>query len=219
MPLILLHIVCGSLAIAAGFAAFAFSKGGRWHRLAGQVFAGSMLVMAGTGLMVALGNGQRLNQLAACFTLYLVLTGWQMARRDLAGRLGLIGLGMAAAFAIAAAGYGLAWRAISSGEGSMLAPPAIIFASIALAMAVQDARVLRRGGPAATLRIRRHLWRMGLALTIATASFFLGQQDEMPQWMLGPHLLIPPLGALGLGAWWLRRMRDGTRVQTSRVSA
>src|SRR5262249_60362544 len=43
------HIGGGSAGIASGFVAVLARKGGWWHRKAGTVFFGSMLLMAGVG--------------------------------------------------------------------------------------------------------------------------------------------------------------------------
>lgn len=60
----------------------------------------------------------------------------------------------------------------------------------------------------APARLARHLWRMCLALFIAAGSFFVGQADEIPQALRGPHLMVPPLAALALMAFWLVRVRQ-----------
>ena len=41
-----IHIVAGLLSLLAGFTALYAAKGGDWHRRAGTVFFGAMLVMA-----------------------------------------------------------------------------------------------------------------------------------------------------------------------------
>lgn len=213
-PLTILHVAAGTLALAGGYAAFALRKGGRGHALAGQVFTGSMLVMALSALTIALRQGERLNALSACLTLYLVATGWHAARQRNPAQGRTIGLGAGLALAIAAGGYLLGWQTMqpgfADGDGGgtgNLPAPYFVFASIALLAALHDLRVLRRGACSPGERIARHLWRMSLALAISAAAVFLGQQDEMPAWMLGPHLLVPPLAALGLMAWWLVKVR------------
>jgi hypothetical protein len=45
------------------------------------------------------------------------------------------------------------------------------------------------------------------ALAIAALSFFIGQADEIPAALRGPHLSIPPLAVLALLVFWLVRVR------------
>lgn len=63
-------------------------------------------------------------------------------------------------------------------------------------------------------RIVRHLWRMCVSLFIASGSFFLGQQQVLPDWMRGSPLqfalALAPVGALIVWALivrWPRRRR------------
>jgi hypothetical protein len=66
--------------------------------------------------------------------------------------------------------------------------------------------MLRAGGVHGVHRIARHLWRMTLAMFIATASFFLGQADEFPAALRDFRLLSLPvvLVLLALIYWPLR---------------
>ena len=56
-----------------------------------------------------------------------------------------------------------------------------MFAALALSGAVGDRRMLRTGGLHGTARLKRHLWRMCVALSIAAASFFLGARPTHPR--------------------------------------
>ena len=68
--------------------------------------------------------------------------------------------------------------------------------------------MILRGGIAGSARIARHLWRMSAALTIASGSFFLGQQRVMPAAMRGsPWLFVPVFAPLLLMVFWLIRVR------------
>jgi len=46
-PLLIIHICGGSAGLLAGTIAMVVRKGGRWHRVAGQVFVGGMLCLGG----------------------------------------------------------------------------------------------------------------------------------------------------------------------------
>jgi uncharacterized membrane protein len=52
-PLLIIHICGGSVGLLAGTLAMAVRKGGRWHRLAGQVFVGGMLCLGASGAVIA----------------------------------------------------------------------------------------------------------------------------------------------------------------------
>ena len=74
--------------------------------------------------------------------------------------------------------------------------------------AAGDLKMILRGGISGAARIARHLWRMSAALTVASGSFFLGQQRIMPASMRGsPWLFLPVIAPLVLMVFWLFRVR------------
>ena len=95
-------------------------------------------------------------------------------------------------------------------------PAAMYFAfgSIALVGAVGDLQLLRLKVIPAKTRMTRHLWRLSVALFIASASFFLGQQKTFPAALRGlPVWYVPPLLVLGSMLFWLIRLRrTGSRA-------
>jgi uncharacterized membrane protein len=205
---LVLHIAGGLVAVAAGYAALSAPKGGRVHRFAGRVFAVAMLVMVGFAAVLGLAKSQYGNVFAALLTTYLVGTGWTAVRRpgsaapawDRGAMLFAVGL----AFAGPAAG--LLGLKSAAGSGGFYA-----FGALAGLAAALDLSVLRRGGAAGFARIRRHLWRMCTAMFIATGSFFLGQADEIPRALHGPHLFVLGLAPLGALAFWMARTRGRRR--------
>ncbi len=68
-PLVVLHILCGLAAFAAGAAAVALRKGGRGHALAGRTFAVTMIAMAGSGAPRLVRHLWRM-----CFALFIAVT-------------------------------------------------------------------------------------------------------------------------------------------------
>ena len=56
-------------------------------------------------------------------------------------------------------------------------------------------------------RLKRHLWRMCVALFIAAASFFLGPVRRIPEPLRIPALRLIPLVVLVTMAFWLWRYR------------
>lgn len=206
--LLFLHIAGASVGLVAGAVAILARKGERLHRAAGNVFFVSMLFMAGVGAAVSpfLPTAQWTNTTAALFTLYLVATSWATVRRR-EGSVGrfeigafLVAAGIAATGAVLAAMYAGTPRA--AGFATVYG-----FAVVAALAAACDLSVILRGGIRGAPRIARHLWRMSLALFIASGSFFFGQADEIPQVLRGPHLTVLAFAPLGLMVFWLIRVR------------
>lgn len=81
------HIGAGGVGLVSGTGALTFRKGGRAHRLAGNVFFVSMLAMSGIGTCVAPFLPQRGSIIGGAFTFYLVATAWMTVRRK-AGTVG-----------------------------------------------------------------------------------------------------------------------------------
>jgi hypothetical protein len=217
-PMMILHIVGGSVALLAGFAALIFfRKGDRLHARAGTLFLGAMLVLAGTGAIMAGASGERGTAVIGLITCYLVITSWLTARRRHrragASDYALVALALGCGAAM------LSFGIIGAGspEGKFDSLPAGVhfpFAALAGLGAALDLNFyLRRGDPGVS-RIARHLWRMCAALLIAAFSFFLGQQKVMPVYMKGsPFLFLPPIIAFGTMLFWLLRLRFGKKLK------
>jgi len=217
------HIGGGLIAIIAGGAALAFRKGGRRHALAGNVFFVAMIAMTSVGACVApflasrQGEPKLGDSIAGFFTLYLVVTSWLTVKR----KAGTIGRAEVAAFlfaillAAAAALIGIkAARSPTGLVGGFAASGYYVVGSIIALAAALDARVILNRGIAGPPRIARHLWRMCLALFVASGSFFLGQQRVMPEAVRGsPILLILGLAPLAFMLFWLVRVRFGKRLR------
>jgi hypothetical protein len=94
--------------------------------------------------------------------------------------------------------------------------PAVIFfkfGTIALLCGLSDARIAWSGPLQGTRRIARHLWRMCFALYIASASFFLGQADELPAPLrITPVLVLLAFLPLLVMFYWLWRVRVRGRL-------
>jgi hypothetical protein len=202
--IVAVHIAMGTVSILSGGAALLFRKGEGPHRAAGTVFFLAMLGMCVAALPVAVARQQDVNVAAASFTLYLVATAWMAAVRKEGeiGRFEPIALFAGASIAATALGYG---AIIATGAA---APFFYVCGSLAAFAATLDASAIARGGLSGVQRISRHLWRMCLAMFIATGSFFLGQQRVMPEWMQGsPLLFVPVVLVLGAMFFWLLRVR------------
>jgi uncharacterized membrane protein len=209
------HIAAGGAGLVTGAVALVVPKGQRLHRVVGTVFLVSMLVMAGLGTLIAAGKGEPLAFIPGLVTLHLVATAWAAVKRP-AGAAGRFEMGAGfAGLGIAAAAVGLAFAASAPPLGITLA----LLGALAAFAGWQDLRVARAGGVAGPDRLARHLWRMCAALTIAAFSFFLGQQDEFPKALQGPHNAIPPLAVLTAMVFWLVRLRRPARRMAARTAS
>ena len=197
-----LHIMAGLLALVAGAGALAAPKGSPFHRSSGRVFAAAMVVLTLSALPAAISRGQALNIVAASLTFYLVVTSLLTVRRPANARPFDVSL-MAIVMAIGIAGitFGVFWATTRVGTVFY-----VIFGGVALLGAYGDWRMLTRGIEGRA-RIARHLWRMSLAMWIATMSFFIGQARVIPEPVRKPLLLAIPVIAVGAAMfYWLWRV-------------
>jgi len=107
----------------------------------------------------------------------------------------------------------------------------IVFGSVALLAASGDVRMLIRGGVAGAQRLVRHLWRMCVALFIATTSFFIGTASDpvlrrtglrarlFPEAIRKTHLPeVPVLIIVILTIFWLCRVWFTNAYRKPRIS-
>jgi len=207
-----IHISMGTLALLSGAGAMILPKGARSHRWTGNVFVGSMLVMAASGTTIAVFiTPVAGNVMGGLMAFYLVATGWAAAwrRPRVTGSLeiALALLGLATAIAGFTWSYQAAHAPTHKVDGSA---PAfyLVFGAVALLASVLDVRMIARGGFSGAQRTARHLSRMGLAMFMATASFFLGQAKLFsPAVRASGVLKVPVLLVIGAVLYWLVRVR------------
>jgi len=210
-PILLLHIVSGTLGMLSGFVAVFLRKGSREHGIAGNVFVIAMLSLGATGTYLAVLRSQPGNVLGGMLTFYLVATAWLTARRK-DGKPGIVEWGaFLVILAVAAVQLTFGTEAAMSPTGLKYDyPPApyFIFGSVAALAAAGDVRMLLRGGISGTQRLARHLWRMCFALFAATASIFLARPQLFPAFLqrtgVLPFLSFLPLLLM---IFWLIRVR------------
>ena len=113
------------------------------------------------------------------------------------------------AFALTALCVALGARGITLGGAEAgMAYPLALFGGVALAAGVGDRRMIRAGGVRGASRLKRHLWRMSFALTLASMAFFLGQADVVPKALrIMPMLALPMLAVLATMFFWMWRLR------------
>jgi uncharacterized membrane protein len=173
------HILSGVVAMVSGGLALCVRKGGRIHRVSGDVFVVSMLVMAiSAGILGAVRPGQTINIFIACLTLYLVATAWLTAKRreKLAGAPEiialLVSLLLCAPFALIDFQIVTGVTVFTSAfkiEGPILIA-LWVFSAIMATAAIGDLRVVLGRGVSGIPRIARHLWRMCFALALTFGS-------------------------------------------------
>src|SRR6202789_3768710 len=100
LPLLILHILGGTIGLLSGSFAIAVSKGSRLHRASGNVFTIAMLTLASSGLCLAILKSQHGNIIGSIVTFYMIITAWLAGRRRKLDRYDwaalLVGLGGAA---------------------------------------------------------------------------------------------------------------------------
>lgn len=208
------HILAGSLGLITGLLALFVAKGGRVHRRSGVLFVYAMLTMGLMGsLMAAVWGKQPASNIpVGLLTAYLVTTGLATVRSPASGSRGFsLGL-MALAFALGLSLFAGGFVAAASPGGMLLGVPAVpffILGSIALLAGIGDLRWIRAGGAKAIRgvpKITRHLWRMCLALLVASLS--IGQvKAVIPKLIRRPLLVGLPLVVLAALLYWLWRVR------------
>jgi len=206
LPLLIVHILAGTVGLLSGTFAIAVRKGIRLHRASGNIFTIAMLTLASSALCLAIMKSQHGNIVGSILTFYMITTAWLAGRRRGLGRLDLAALLVGAGGAAAIITLGV-WTLHHPDKN---APAAMCFfmAAVLLLACGGDIRMLARGSISGRPRITRHLWRMCFGLFIATGSFFLGQQQVFPAYLRG-SVVLTVLAVLPFPVmiYWLIRVR------------
>ena len=210
-PILLIHVVAGSLGLLSGTVAISVRKGSRSHAAMGTVFSVSMLTLAATGAYIGYSKSQTGNVIGGIVTLYMIATAWRAGRRRdrTVGVLDWLALAIALAVGTACTTYGYrVARGITIPNDGVPAGMDFFFAFIVLLAAVGDIRMIAAGGFAGAQRIARHLWRMCFGLFVASGSFFMGRQRIFPAFVRqsGVLIFLTVLPLLSL-VFWLVRVR------------
>lgn len=201
------HVAGGSLGLIAGAVAVAAHKGGAIHARAGTLFFASMLVLGVTAAMLAQLDGEPDSGIGGILACYFVATSWVTARRrdGTTGRFEIVACAIALGTAATMTWSGLTAVASPTPVGR---GPVFALAGVCLLAGVGDLKTILRKKLSAQQRISRHLWRMCFAFFIATGSFFLGQQDVMPEAIRGsPALFVLAFAPFAVMTFWLVRIR------------
>lgn len=210
-PLLWFHIGGGAIGLLSGFLTLALRKGSRRHRLAGRVFAVSMMCMGGAAAWLAVVKSQPSNVLGGTLTVYFVATAWATVRRRAGETSKFDSVALLVPLAVGAVMVTNGIQALNSPTGSKYGVPAgmhFFLGSIALSAAAGDVRMLLRGGVFGTQRITRHLWRMCFGLWIAAGSVFLARQQLFPAFLRNTGALyVLTAFPLVMMVFWLVRIR------------
>lgn len=211
----IVHMMAGAIAIVLGFIALFARKGAPLHRRGGIMFVVAMLVLAITGVAIAAWKGDIGSVIGGSLATYLVSTGLiTMRPPSIAWKRALIG---ASSIAVGVAALSIT-RAVLVFPRTGAVVGYLVFATVALLAVSGDVRILRRGAPVGAPRLTRHLWRMCMALWIATASFFLGPRVRVAKVLpdalvTTPLLVIPVLTVLLVMLYWIWRLRTRTPLR------
>ena len=83
LPLLILHILAGTVGLLSGTFAIAVRKGSRLHRASGNIFTVAMLTLACSALCLAIMKSQHGNIIGSFITFYMIATAWLAGRRSL----------------------------------------------------------------------------------------------------------------------------------------
>jgi uncharacterized membrane protein len=214
--LLVLHIGGATGGLISGTISMAAPKGGRLHRISGNIFFVSMLIMSGVGAVVAPFLPDIGSTFGGVLTFYLVATAWMTVMRR-AGTVGVLDVGVfLMPLATAFASLWLGWVGAHNPGGVIDHVPfqvPLVVAAVALLAASLDLKVILKGGVWGPHRVARHLWRMCMGMFVAVGSL-AGQPMALPPVLRGsPLMLIPMLLVLALMIFWLVRTLSTRRAK------
>jgi len=209
--LVYLHILVGAFALISGVIAFSAQKGASLHKKSGLFFVITMLIISSTGAFLAALNGETLNVVAGCLTFYLVATAYLVVhpfkKRDRLYNTLLMFFGLI----VGVSGMIVAVSTLNDGGTKIDGQPTqvlIVFSAIALLASVSDLRIVLSNRLKGNKKFIRHIWRMGIAMFMATASFFLGQSQVIPEEIRTIAFLVTPVFlVLFLTLYWAVRVQ------------
>lgn len=207
------HIVMGVVVILSGITAFLVKKGSRQHKLAGQCFVGSQVLMGVVVLAQACFTPNKISSLGIlfmCLIVYLVVSAWLTIHRPKANRVRNLNIAMPfVALCIATAGLVMGFDALHHPSTAKDLPPTeayFFFSAIAFIAMLLDVRHLNKRGLQGKQRIVRHVWRMSFALCFAVSAPF-SQGGVVLAWIrANPVLSISQMLVVIMAIFWIYRL-------------
>lgn len=204
--LVLVHVLCGSVALVGMFGALITKKGGVWHRYSGRAFVGGMLFSLLLALLVSILTSNVFLLLIGIFSGYFIFTGTRLAMARDGVR---TDWDRSAAFLmIIVAGCMLLYGLYMLITKQTLGLAMIVFAFVAFMPAFSD---YERGvvGPRGKERILLHLNRMGGACIASVTAVLVANVQTTPAFIAW---LIPTFLGGPLIAYWSRRIASPRSV-------
>lgn len=204
--MLIFHIIAGSLVLFLGLIALFSTKGLRFHKLAGNIFFFTMVILSLTAAYLEYKLGDF--PIMGIFSLYFASTAWVTVKRQ-AGKIGRFEIFSFICITIVAItfykwGWDISYNGVEL-EGTLPIEGYFILGSVAAFAGVLDLNMILRGGYVGAHRISRHLWRMCFSLLLATLSFTA--QDIFPDFVKGTDLLWSPvILLLFVMIYWLYRL-------------
>ena len=196
------HILAGVVALLAGLAAIATTKGGAKHNTAGSGYVLSMAVVVVTAVPLSVWIENWFLLAVAVFSGYLVFSGARIVSRRRSGLTApaprdylLHGTMLGAGAVMLAVG---GWGSAVGDPG--LAPVLAVFGTIGLALAVRELAGFRTAPAERTPWFERHIAYMGggyIATVTATVTVNLTMVPPLVRW-LGPTAVGVPLIFYGI---------------------
>lgn len=172
----------------------------------------SIVLLCHRGFYLSYARDLQFTFLLSAFALYLVFTGWIATKHssaklpcvkqdgshatfyDKAGIVFIV-IFVSGCFLVSYLGVRLGW-AYPATEPAYEAYAFI--GGCGVLFLIGDVNYLRMGNAAATIRLKRHLTRMGSTMLITTTIFFLGNNHVLPEFLRStPMLIIPILTVAG----------------------
>lgn len=180
-PLIILHILTGTIAMGASIIAFGASKWSKTHKYAGLAFFWSMLITAIASIPPAITSEKWVLLLLSVFSFHLAYSGKRFLnfRRGESAHMGdYLVSGLAVVYGILLWGFGVPFFYQHMGILGAIAP--FVFGLISLAMAREDFQWYEGQNQCAKLALRRHIGRMGGATISVFTAFFVNVNFVLP---------------------------------------
>lgn len=201
-----LHVIGGTIGLVTGYTALLTRKGETVHRSAGVIFLVAMVTMGVFAGVLGVAKGQWGNAVGGLFTAYLVTTAWLAVKRPegVIGRFEVWACVIAAVIAAISFWGGEQPGVNAAGVSNRVST---VFGAVVLIAVLGDLKVIFQRGISGVGRIARHLWRMCMALFVASGSFFLSQMEVLFPGSSGPYIWVLAFAPVAFLAFWLIRIR------------
>jgi hypothetical protein len=212
--LTVLHVVFGTVALAAVPLALAVRKGGKWHRIAGIVFTVSMFAVLFSAGFLWQAKGHLFLVPLAAVTAYLIFNAWRVIARRRRKRPDPIddNVDRLAAIAAIAAAIATAYRGVTANTPLLksIAPALVGIGGIGICFGLNEligftAPRTRPGWQFA------HLSAMIASYISATTAFLVINAHHVP--MIFRWLVPSSIGAAAIVAFSLNVLRNNWRIE------